>query len=243
MNENKLKIFEKYKNLILSQCKVCSKTMSISYDCKNKCREKIENAVKYIQAGIPLQYINLDHSVFPEGVETSTMLDKVKRKDVYKSFLKYYDNLEKNIWQGKGLLLTGGHGTGKTTLSMSIHKKACDLGKKSIVREFAEMEYISRNRTELGTNEECDIFNELVNCDIYGIEDIDWVYQKSKSDYVYMFLDNIVSLAYKNNIPLIITSNMSIKKIGENFNEHVFSLLHETCEIWEIPGKDIRLKK
>ncbi len=245
MNDNKLKIFEKYKNFTISKCKICSKIVNgeISIDCKSKCREKLEKALKYIEAGIPTQYFDLDPDVFPEGVDTATMLDKVKRKDIYKNFQIYYKNLEENMWKGRGLLLTGGHGTGKSTLSMAIHKKACDLGKKSIVREFAEMEYISRNKTELGTNEECDILSELVNSDIYGIEDIDWEYQRNNSDYVCMFLDNIITLAYKNNIPLIITSNMSIKDIGKNFNEHIFSLLHEICDILEVPGKDIRLKK
>lgn len=233
------KLLLKYKNLTLSACPTCSKTMEFDPNC-SICFEKVSRAQKYIQSGVPLKYIDLDLQVFTKHNVDKKINIQVKRNEIYTHTHSFIENIKQNINQGKGILFTGGFGTGKSTLSLNIAKYAIDSKAIVKVREFSEMVRISQTGLSIEDSTPCDILQELVNCDLYCIENLDWVYSKNNSDYVKMFFDNVVSLALKYSTSLIITSNMGIKDIKTEFNEHVYSVLHETCSIYEVPGSDIR---
>lgn len=244
MLELKNKLLKKYKNSVLIECPFCNEKMEFSPECKNGCWQKVNNALKFINAGIPNKYIDLPSEVFNEYTQKSNVQRvRFERQKVYEVYQEYIKNLFKNLENGKGFFLYGGFGTGKSTLSMNIAKKAIELGKNVVVREFAEMVKISQSGYAVENEIPLDIFQEFVNADLYCIENLDWVYQKSNSDYVSMFLDNLISFSSKYSIPVVITSNMSIKDIKSAFNEHIFSVLHENCIISNVPGEDIRLKK
>ena len=229
---------------VISQCPTCSAKNDFVIGCQNKCFEKVEKGRNYINAGIPTKYFDLALEVFNDYTKKSKSVDLMnKRNNIYKATKDFLDNLELNLNFGKGFLFFGNFGTGKSTLSMNIAKACVDLGKTINVREFSEMVKIAQSGYEIGGETEIDIFQEFLNCDAYFIENLDWVYQKNNSDYVSMFLDNLVSLAFKYDISLFITSNMSDKDIKNNFNEHIYSLLHENCQMFDVPGDDIRLKK
>ena len=233
------KLLLKYKNLTLSNCSLCSKIMDFHSDCKI-CFSKVSKARQYIQSGIPLKYVDLNLEVFTKHHADKNINVQVKRNEIYTHVLSFIENIQNNTNLGKGILLTGGFGTGKSTLSLNVAKAAIDKNIKTKVREFSEMVKISQTGVSIEDSTPCDILQELVNCDIYCIENLDWVYSKNNSDYVKMFFDNIVSMALKYTTSLIITSNMGIKDIKTEFNEHVFSVLHETCDIFNVPGSDIR---
>lgn len=240
----KSKLILKYKYEITDKCPSCKALHEFAEGCQNNCRKIVEQGIEYINAGIPTKYFNLSLEAFKDYTKKSTAVSIIqKRNEIYTSIQQYLNDLEKNLNLGKGFLLFGNFGTGKSTLSMNIAKACIALDKKVKVREFSEMVSAAQSGVELGTGEEIDIFQEFLSCDAYCIENLDWVYQKNNSDYVSMFLDNLVSLAFKYNIALIITSNMSDKDIKKNFNEHIYSLLHENCQVLDVPGEDIRLKK
>lgn len=234
------KILEKYKFLLKQNCIVCKDNNNLCDICFNK----LLNVQKYINSGIPLKYIDLPIEVFNNiKTDNKTISNTIfkKRNDVYNNVANYINNLQSNINNGKGILFYGGFGTGKSTLSMNVVKVACDMNFKCKVREFSEIVKISQTGTEIDSEDNCDILNEIVNCDLYAIENIDYVYVKKESDYVKMLFDNIMSLANKYSVSLIITTNMKPIEINKKFNEHVYSVLHEICCIYEVPGIDIRL--
>lgn len=240
----KNKLLLKYKYEITEQCSQCKHEHEFNPNCANQCYEKVNKALGYINAGIPTKYINLPLELFNEYTKKSPTVEIINRRnEIYAKIKRYLENLEYNINTGKGFLIYGNFGTGKSTLSMNIAKTCVDLNKTVKVREFSEMVKIAQSGYDLESDDELDIFQEFLNNDVYCIENLDWVYQKNNSDYVSMFLDNIVSLAFKYNIALIITSNMNDKDIKKNFNEHIYSLLHENCEFLDVRGDDIRLKK
>lgn len=236
----KEKILEKYKFLLKNSCNICKDSVNL---CQN-CFDKLVSVQKYINCGIPLKYIDLPINVFNNiDSDNKTISNTIfkKRNDVYNNVANYINNLQSNINNGKGILFYGGFGTGKSTLSMNVVKVACDMNFKCKVREFSEIVKISQTGTEIDNEDNCDILNEIVNCDLYAIENIDYVYVKKESDYVKMLFDNIMSLANKYSVSLIITTNMKPIEINKKFNEHVYSVLHEICYIYEVPGIDIRL--
>lgn len=235
------KLLTKYKNLILSKCPVCSKEMKFNPTCKS-CFNKLTKTSEFIRCGVPLKYVDLDISVF-EKTKDKNVTVQYKRKEIYTKIQKYINDLKQNILLGKGVLFTGGFGTGKSTLSMNIAKNALEYTKKVRIREFSEMVRISQTGMSIEDSSPADILQELIINDVYCIENLDWVYSKQNSDYVKMFFDNVISLAAKYSTVLIITSNMGIEDIKTEFNEHVYSVLHEICDIYSIPGSDIRQNK
>ena len=237
------KILEKYKFLLKQACNICKNDNN---SLCNSCFNKLLHAQKYVNSGIPLKYIDLPINVFND-IETSnkTISQTIinKRNNVYNGVINYINSLDSNINSGKGLLFYGSFGTGKSTLSMNVAKYACDKNYKCKVREFSEIVKISQTGTEIDSENTCDILNEIVNCHLYAIENIDYVYAKKESDFVKMLFDNIISLANKYSVSLIITTNMKPIDINKRFNEHVYSVLHEICNIYEVPGIDVRLNK
>lgn len=236
------KILEKYKYLLKQNCQVCKDNDNLCDVCFNK----LLHAQKYINSGIPLKYIDLPIEIF-NNIDTNnkTISQTIinKRNEVYNNVINYINNLQNNINLGKGILFYGSFGTGKSTLSMNISKYACDTNFKCKVREFSEIVKISQTGYEIDSEDQCDILNEIVNCDLYAIENIDYVYAKKESDYVKILFDNIISLASKYSVTLIITTNMKPIDINKRFNEHVYSVLHEICNVYEVPGIDVRLNK
>ena len=235
------KILDKYKFLLKSNCQICKNLDELCQNCFNK----LLNAQRYINSGIPLKYIDLPLDVFNKNVNENnkTVSETIikKRNDVYNNVVNYINNIQFNINSGKGILFYGSFGTGKSTLSMNIAKIACDINFKCKVREFSEIVKISQTGTEIDSEQSCDILNEITNCDLYCIENIDYVYAKKESDFVKMLFDNIISLANKYSISLIITTNMKPIEMNKRFNEHVYSVLHEICNVYEVPGLDVRL--
>lgn len=236
------KILEKYKFLLKNNCNICKDSINL---CQN-CFDRLVNAQKYINCGIPLKYIDLPINVFNNiDSDNKTISQTIinKRNNCYNSVINYINSIQININNGKGLLFYGSFGTGKSTLSMNVVKVACDMNFKCKVREFSEIVKISQTGTEIDSEDNCDILNEIVNCDLYAIENIEYVYNKSTSDYVKMLFDNIISLASKYSVSLIITTNMKPIDLNKKFNEHVYSVIHEICQILEVPGLDVRLNK
>ena len=78
----------------------------------------------YAAVGIPKRYYDMDfdwlrkHGSFPK--ENAEAYDAVK---------KYSDNLKANLDSGKGIILRGPAGTGKTSIAVSILKRAITIGK------------------------------------------------------------------------------------------------------------------
>lgn len=236
------KILDKYRYLLKTNCEICKNDNS--YNLCDSCFNKLLHAQKYINCGIPLKYIDLPINVFNNIVSDNKTISQTiinKRNLVYNNVANYINTLQNNINSGKGILFYGSFGTGKSTLSMNIAKYACDMNFKCKVREFSEIVKISQTGTEIDSENNCDILNEIVNCDLYCIENIEWVYNKLNSDYVKMLFDNVISLASKYSVALIITTNMKPIEINKKFNEHIYSVLHEICYVYEVPGIDIRL--
>lgn len=236
------KILEKYKFLLKNNCQICNNNDNLC----NVCFNKLLKAQNYINAGIPLKYIDLPLNVFNNIDSNNKTISQTiinKRNNCYNNVIDYINNIVININSGKGFMFYGPFGTGKSTLSMNIAKTACDMNFKCKVREFSEIVKIAQTGTEIDSEDNCDILNEITNSDIYCIENIEYVYSKQNSDFVKMLFDNIISLTSKYSVSLIITTNMKPIDINKKFNEHVYSVIHETCQILEVPGIDVRLNK
>jgi DNA replication protein DnaC len=151
---------------------------------------------------------------------------------LYKNVKAYIDNLDLNFAQGKGILISGDIGTGKSTAVMNIAKAACD--RKKNIRIIYMSELINNMFSEDS------VLDNISSYDALFIENIESVYVKRDSNYVETVIDSLFSLSIKYNVPLFITTHLDKNQLKQKLTPHAFSLLHEICDIYSLEGVDIR---
>lgn len=149
---------------------------------------------------------------------------------------RYVENFETFRKMGKGLLLYGGVGTGKTYISACIGNALLDKGYTVLMTTFARIENTVFGLKE-GKQAYYDSLNnfDLLILDDFGVERN----TEYKQEIVYTVIDN----RNKVGLPLIVTSNItneglkSPKSVNE---ERIFSRLYQMCQPVLVEGKDRR---
>lgn len=224
------KEFEKYLILYFNSPKKCN-CKDISNICDD-CYKHLQQVKKWIEAEIPIRYYNLDLEVLKSK---NTILNKKQymlKLELYENIKKYISQLDLNFAQGKGILILGDFGTGKTTALMNIAKEACNTNKNIKVLYMSELiENIYNNKFSV---------SDISDLSAVFIEDLEHVYIKRDSNYVDTVLDSIFTLSIKYNIPLFITTNYNKQQLKEKLSPHAYSLLHEICDFYSLEGIDLR---
>ena len=151
----------------------------------------------------------------------------------------YVENFSQMKADGKGLLLFGEVGTGKTFVSGCIANALIDKSYPVLMTNFKRIA-----NTEFGLfggkQEYYDSFNRfpLLILDDLGVE--------RKSEYMQEIVYDVIDTRYKAGLPLIVTTNLTsdeLKHPAEVTNQRTFSRLFEMCIPLEVNGKDRRRDK
>lgn len=224
------KEFEKYLQIYFNMQKKCS-CKDISNIC-DECYEHLQKVRNWIKAGIPIRYYNLDLEVLKQKNNIVNKQQYMLKINLYNDIKNYINNLELNFAQGRGILIFGDFGVGKTTALMNIAKEACNKDKD------VKVVYMSELIDDVYNNKS--IISEMPNLSALFIEDLEHCYIKKDSNFVDMLLDSIFTLSIKYNIPLFITTNFNKQQLKDKLTPHAFSLLHEICDMYSLEGVDIR---
>ena len=152
---------------------------------------------------------------------------------------KYVDNFPEMKKRGKGLLLYGNVGTGKTHAAACIANELISQGRPCLVTNFARITNTLQGMFE-GKQRYLDDFNRL---DLLVIDDL-----ASERDTSYMneMIFNIIDSRYRSGKPLIVTSNLTKADLmapGSIDRQRIYSRLLEMCVPVEVKGADRRQKK
>lgn len=152
---------------------------------------------------------------------------------------KYVDNFPEMKKRGKGLLLYGTVGTGKTHAAACIANELISQGHPCLMTNFARITNTLQGMFE-GKQRYLDDFNRL---DLLVIDDL-----ASERDTSYMneMIFNIIDSRYRSGKPLIVTSNLTKADLmapGSIARQRIYSRLLEMCIPVEVKGADRRQKK
>lgn len=152
---------------------------------------------------------------------------------------KYVDNFPEMKKRGKGLLLYGTVGTGKTHAAACIANELISQGRPCLVTNFARITNTLQGMFE-GKQRYLDDLNRL---DLLVIDDL-----ASERDTSYMneMIFNIIDSRYRSGKPLIVTSNLTKADLmapGSIDRQRIYSRLLEMCVPVEVKGADRRQKK
>nr|DAI70422.1 MAG TPA: Replicative helicase [Caudoviricetes sp.] len=152
---------------------------------------------------------------------------------------KYVDNFTEMKKRGKGLLLYGPVGTGKTYAAACIANELINQGRPCLVTNFARITNTLQGMFE-GKQRYLDDFNRL---DLLVIDDLS---AERDTSYMNEMIFNIIDSRYRSGKPLIVTSNLTQAELTGPCSvdkQRIYSRLLEMCVPVEVKGTDRRQKK
>lgn len=152
---------------------------------------------------------------------------------------RYVANFDAMRSQGTGLILCGSVGTGKSFLAAAIANELINQGTPCLMTNFSRI--ISRVSEKFGGDQK--YLDDLNRFDLLIIDDLG---SERDTEFTWEKVMNVVDARYRAGLPLIITTNLTLKDLADPSDirrQRVFSRLKEMCVFLEVNGADRRNKK
>jgi len=156
---------------------------------------------------------------------------------------EYIDDLDNQLAEGRGLWISGGTGTGKTTLAMLVSKAALEAGKTVAIYSLPKL--LARIRrtydSEPGGEGYLSFFERLTSVDLLHIDDLG---AEKRSDWVLEQLYALVNERYDGQRSILVTTNLiNPIELEEQIGSRTVSRLAQMCFELEVGGEDQRWGK
>ena len=149
------------------------------------------------------------------------------------NYVQHFDEFRA---QGKGLLLFGSVGTGKTFLAACAANALIDKGVPALVTNFSRIANTLQGMFE-GRQEYLDSLNK------FPLLVLDDLSTERQTDYMLEMVYNVIDARYRAKLPLIVTTNLTREELQNADDiryQRIFSRLFEMCTPIEIAGADRR---
>ena len=148
--------------------------------------------------------------------------------EAYAVVKEYSHNLKENLESGKGLILRGPAGTGKTSIAVSLLKEAMKLGRGCLM---ISMPNLLDNMLTLSKGDNVAYLSyeqKLRNIPLLLLDDFGAEY--SKSDWVASKVESVIIDRYNRMKPIILTTNYSETWTEENYSQRIYDRLRGEYE-------------
>ena len=162
--------------------------------------------------------------------------DDMSNPQLTKAMQQYVEHFPDLKAQGKGLLLYGGVGAGKTFAACEVANALIDRGYPVLVTNFARLSNTLQGMFE-GRQEYIDSLNK------FSLLVIDDLAAERDTEYMQEQVYNIIDARYRACLPMIITTNLTgaeIKQPNSLSKERIYSRLLERCHPIEVNVADRR---
>lgn len=202
-------------------------------------QERIER--EYEEFLFRLQSSEKRSNAFPDRnmSEMTFENDDNPESQVSKAVRAYVDNFDTFRKTGKGLLLWGAVGTGKTYMAACAVNALLDKNIPCLITGLSRMVNSLRDSRDDGQ----DYIDSLRRYSLLVIDDFG---AERGSEYMLEQIFNIIDGRYRTGLPMIITTNLTIdqiKKPEDVFHERIYDRILECCHPIEIKGKSRRREK
>lgn len=158
--------------------------------------------------------------------------DDRRNEKLSDAMMRYCDNFEEFRREGKGLLLHGTVGTGKTYLAACIANRLIDNGYSVLMTNFSRLTNQIQGTFD-GKQEFIDSMNKytLLIIDDLGIE--------RKTEFMQEMVYNIIDSRYRSGLPFIVTTNLTtdeIKKPQDIGYTRIYDRVLERCHPVAVEG-------
>lgn len=195
---------------------VVDEATNTASDCRCRAGHIAKRRATGLEARLPKRYqgVSFDRPPVPEMPEP-----------VVSAVRSYVRNIDARLDEGRGMWLVGDIGTGKTTLAMLVSKAAIEAGHTVAIYSLPRLLNLIRSAIE--TDEGMVSFLErLTAVDLLHIDDLG---VENKSDWVLEQLYSIINTRYEDERAMILTTNLEIGELREQFGERTLSRLLAIC--------------
>lgn len=166
-------------------------------DCE--CVEKIKTRLSYIEANIPLRYVNWDISELKADFIDNNKLS-------YNWLMNYLANLDAEIDKGSSFWLSSTPGLAKSSILSYVVRKSIDIGRVCYFERAANIH--SLLFSALDNQDSRDLLNYIIeDVELLVLEEIDKVYLKDEMSFNNKAFFDFISAVYDSNKSIIVSSN------------------------------------
>lgn len=161
--------------------------------------------------------------------------DDMSNDRVTKALQRYVENFADFRKKGKGLLLYGTVGTGKTYAACEVANALIDKGYSAYVTNFAKI-----LNTLQGTFDKQDYIDSLNRYQLLVIDDLGI---ERETPFAKEQVFNVIDARYRMGLPMIVTTNLTmsdIKQPDNIENRRIYDRILERCFPIEMVGKSKR---
>lgn len=174
--------------------------------------------------------------------ETFENWDETKGNNKYRGMAEKYCNRFSEVKkQGLGFLFYGTPGNGKTYLSNCIANRLLNDCIPVISTSVdGILNRIKQTYNKWGKEGEETILNSLSYADLVIIDDLG---TEDATGWSVSKVYNIIDRRYRNKLPMIVSTNVSIEELKEIYSERTIDRLLEMCTPIKFTGESIRKEK
>lgn len=158
--------------------------------------------------------------------------DDQKRPDITRVMKNYSDNFQEFLQEGKGIIMYGSVGTGKTYFAACVANRLIESGYDVLMTNFSKI--VNQIQSSFDARKE---FIESLNR--YSLLIIDDLGAERKSEYMQEIVFSVIDARYRAGKPLIITTNLTadeIKKPNDVAYARIYDRILERCFPLKVDG-------
>ena len=215
-----------------TECPTCRNTGSYkhrghTYSCD--CTQQRKLAKRYTLAGIGVDFQRLDWE------------DYFQDKRPVQEISRWLNSWRDYVDRGVGIILTGGHGTGKTMLANLVLKELVKHGVRCYATTFADT--VEEFTKSWGNQEQKQWFEDTFKLTkVLLLDDLGREF-KSSNNLAPTTFDSILRTRVQNARPTIVTTNIPAEDLDvAGYGAGVLSLLKRSCVKVEVNGADFGLR-
>lgn len=205
------------------------KKVKVVCQCRKKELKEMEEKAEQQDRQMRLDRV-MKNSLMDENFKRKTFKSWDRKKGnekIYNIAKKYSDNFQKMKGENVGLLFHGNPGNGKTYAAVAI---ANDLLERSIpvvcVSINALLDRIKETYNKWGQEGEDTILKNLANADLLIIDDLGTEF---KGEWSVSRVYSIIDSRYRNQLPLIITTNFTMQDLKTRYGDRTHDRILEMC--------------
>lgn len=161
----------------------------------------------------------------------------VEDREVYNQAYKYGAHIRDHITNGRGLILLGPVGTGKTSIAVSILRRAIEQGYNGYIISMISLLDTLLTLSK-GPTEHCIKFeNRIRNIPLLVLDDFGAEYSNA---WVANKVESIISDRVGDRKSTIITTNLTVAQIKSSYDGRVYDRLKETSFLLRFKGESNR---
>lgn len=213
-------------------CPTCRKKGDCTYRWRGEvhqcnCRRQLKLHQHYLLAGIGIPYQRLNWDDYRgSDAKLAELVDFIAERERY-------------IDRGIGLILTGGYGLGKTMLANLTLKEFVKAGYRCYATTFAQT--IDMYTSGWYSLEDKQRFQrQFLNSDVLLLDDVGKEMRAKTNNLPPATFDNILRSRVQAGRATLLTTNMTMRELGEGYGAAVLSLLTESSLLLEFDGEDYR---